>query len=339
MALSLRQHLQDSQAAALSGAIQEMGLSASQAQTLLGWTLPLVLAHLVDLNQRHGTGLVLALINTQAVDGIWQTLDQTEWINQAQKHMATDGLILQVASNHIATVVLAEIFALVDAASLGEAGLQELLDGQPEHLQGQAPDWVWQQAGLTSLCGQAAVEPDQTEALDLATGMASLNQLMRQAATQAITAESVGAVITQPSPPNTSVEQAVTSLDLNKTTSPHHDEHHTTHATITLAPQRDAGSITRLLEPLIAAGLLAFLYVLFSQSTLPVTPAIAPLSEVKPTLASQETPLIPTVVASESDLPPMAGAQLDQSEIERATAEAQRTGAQALQFSDNSLSE
>lgn len=325
MALSLLQHIQQTQATALNRAVQEMGLGALQAANLVDWTLPLVLAHLVDLNQRHGTGLVLALINTQAVDGIWQTLDQTEWISQVQQHLPADALVLQVASHHLATVVLAEIFALVDAASLGEEGLNELLEGQPEHLQGQAPDWVWQQSGLNSLCGQSAVVADQTEALDLAAGIASLNQLVRQAVSQPH--QPISHPITEP---------AVNSLDLN-TTEAQHDAHATGHAAIIIPPQREAGGLTRLLEPLIAVGLLLLLCVLFSQSKLAVTPVTAPLSQAKPTLASQETALIPTVVASESDLPPMAGAQLNQSEIERATAEAQRTGAQALQFSDNEL--
>lgn len=333
MALSLLQHIRDTQAKQLHHAVQEMGLSASQATTLLNWTLPLVLAHLVDLNQRHGTGLVLALLNTQAVDGIWQTLDQAEWISQLQKHLPADTLVLQVASHHLATVTLAEIFALVEAASLGEEGLNELLEGQSEHLQGQAPDWVWQQAGLTRLCGQAAIVPEPSAELDLAAGIASLNQLVRQAASQTATTTDEPAA---PATAHTATEQLVTSLDLHKTES-HHDDAHAAHHAIVLPPQRDAGRTTRLLEPLIAVALLAFLSVLFDQSNLPITPTTAPLSELKPTLASQETPLIPTVVASESDLPPMAGEPPALSEIERATAEAQRTGAQALQFSDNEL--
>ena len=336
MALSLLQHIQQTQGIALHRAVQEMGLSAAQATALLDWTVPLVLAHLVDLNQRHGTTLVLALINTQAIDGIWQTLDQTEWINQLQKHLPADTLVLEVASHHLATVILAEIFALVDAASLGEEGLSELLEGQPEHLQGQAPDWVWQQSGLISLCGQAAVESASDTSLDLAAGIASLNQLVRQAAAQTVTTVATD-MPAAPIIPQSQTEHVVTSVDLHKTES-HHDDAHAAHPAIVLPPQRDAGRTTRLLEPLIALAILYVLYALFCQSTaqIDVRPAqTAPTAAV----SAQETSLIPTVVASESDLPPMAGGQPDVSEIERATAEAQRTGTQALQFSDNSLSD
>lgn len=344
MALSLLHHIKDTQASALNRAIQEMGLSATQANTLLEWSLPLVLAHLVDLNQRHGTGLVLALINTQAVDGIWQTLDQAEWISQTQKYIVADTLVLQVASHHIATTVLAEIFELVDAASLGEEGLNELLQGQLEHLQGQAPDWVWQQAGLTDLCGQIAPAAEQDTALDLTASIASLNQLVRQAATQAQSSVS---------------EAPMTSLDLNKSTEhldDAHDASHASHHTIEIPVQRVAGRNTRMLEPLIALGILYFLYALFCQSSLQVD---AKPAQALP--ASAETVLVPTLLTDESQLPPMGNAadqgaaqditqntaqntaqnngMPDPAAIERATADAQRTGAQALQFSDNSLSD
>lgn len=323
MALSLLQHIHKTQASTLNQAVQEMGLNDAQATTLLDWTLPLVLAHLVDLNQRHGTGLVLALINTQAVDGIWQTLDQDEWTNQVQKQLNADPVLLQLASNHIVNVVLAEILTLVDAASLGEDGLNELLDGQTEHLQGQAPDWIWQQAGLSVLCGQAAAEPEPTEAVDLTAGIASLNQLVRQAAKQS----------QQPI-----LESAMTSVDLDNHQPSHHDGHATEHPMIVLAPQRDAGGLTRIFEPVIALGILAVLYALFTASSTRISPVATPLTPIAITASSQETMLIPTLVADESELPPMSDAQPNQAtEAQRAIAEAQRTGAAALQFSDNSL--
>lgn len=96
MALSLLQHIRSTQGTALLHAAEEMGLTPAQASTILDWTLPLVLAHLVDLNQRHGTGLVLALVNTQAVDGFWQTLDQTEWINQVQQRLNVEPLLAAI---------------------------------------------------------------------------------------------------------------------------------------------------------------------------------------------------------------------------------------------------
>jgi len=334
MALSLLQHLQQTHASTLHSAIQEMGLNAQQASMLLDWNLSVVLAHLVDLNQRHGTGLVLALINTQAVDGLWQTLDQTEWISQTQKHLPADGLVLQLASQQVATTVLATVFELVDAASLGEEGLNELLEGQPEHLQGQAPDWVWQQSGLMSLCGQAAVEPASDTNLDLAAGIASLNQLVRQAAAQTVTTIATDTPAT-PAIPQSQTEHAVTSIDLHKTES-HHDDAHAAHPAITLPPQRDAGGLTRLLEPLVALVLLYALYAMFQDSQ--TRTVVAPIAVVTTTASadSAETVLVPTVLADESELP-----ALDSGTAATDTAatveEAQRTGAQALQFTDNEL--
>lgn len=329
MALSLLQHIRSTQGTALLHAAEEMGLTPAQASTILDWTLPLVLAHLMDLNQRHGTGLVLALVNTQAVDGFWQTLDQTEWINQVQQRLNVEPLLLQLASDPMVGSVLAEILALVDAASLGEEGLNELLNGQAEHLQGQAPDWVWQQAGLTLLCGQAAAKPEPTEAVDLAAGIASLNQLVRQAAKQS----------QQPIS-----ESTMTSIDLDNHQQSHHDGHATEHPMIVLAPQRNAGGLTRIFEPVIALGILAVLYALFTASSARISPVAAPLTPIAITASSQETMLIPTIVADESELPPLDSGQPNEAETQsgmtdaqRAIAEAQRTGAAALQFSDNSL--
>lgn len=325
MALSLLQHLQQTHASTLHSAIQEMGLSPQQASTLLDWNFCVVLAHLVDLNQRHGVGLVLALVNTQAVDGLWQALDQTEWISQTQKHLPVDGLVLQLASQQVATTVLATIFELVDAASLGEEGLNELLEGQAEHLRGQAPDWVWQQSGLTSLCGQSAVAAESTESLDLAAGIARFGQLVRQAATQS----------NQPVS-----ESSMTSLHLHKTESPHdEDATHAAHPAIILPVQRDAGRLTRLLEPLIAAGLLGLLYLFFMNSNVtprPATPLPATTTAAAP---SVETVLVPTLLADESELPALDSPPLSDEELaaQRALAEAQRTGVEALQFNDNEL--
>lgn len=318
MALSLLQHIHTTQATVLHQAVQEMGLNTAQATTILDWTVPLVLAHLVSLNQRHGTGLVLALVNTQAVNGIWQTLDQDEWISQVQKQLNFDPVVLQLASDHIVNVVLAEILALVDAASLGEEGLNELLDGQTEHLQGQAPDWIWQQAGLTALCGQAAVQPEQTDTMDLAAGIASLNKLVRQAANHA----------NQPIS-----ESTMSSIELGQTQ--HHDAEH---PTIHLAPQRDAGCMTRVFEPLIALVLLGFLYALFMCSSARTDLILAPPMPVASTIPSEESILTPIILADESELPPMSHAPANATELQLAIEEAQRTGAQALQFSDNSLS-
>ena len=325
MALSLRQHIYDTQATALKRAVQEMGLNAAQASSLLDWTLPLVLAHLVSLNQRHGTGLVLALLNTRPVDGLWQTLDQGEWISQLQQQLPADALVLEMASQHIVSAVLAEVFELVDAASLGEEGLDELLVGQPEHLQGQAPDWVWQLSGLTSLCGQAATVVDPSEALDLAAGIASLNQLVRQAVKHSHSA--------------TSSESPMSSIDIDHSAQQQHDEH----PAVLLVAQRDAGQLTRVLEPLIAVAILGLLYALFTYSDAPSAAAAMAVTAAPIATSAEESVLIPTLLADESQLPPMStpsNTAVDGSGTAApdTLSEAQRTGAQALQFSDNSLS-
>ncbi len=323
MALSLLQHIKQTQTNRLNATIEQLGISRADAVHVVDWTLALALAHVVHLNQRHGTSLVLALLNSKAVDGIWQTLDSAQWIQQLQQHLKADPVVLQAASQQVASTVLAEIFDLVDAASLGEAGLNELLEGQPEHLQGQAPDWVWQQSGLTALCGQVAPVADPTEALDLAAGIASLNKLVREAVSQSKHPVSI---------PITA--QAMPPAHLNTAPDPDLAAH--AHPVITAPTQRHAGGLTRVLEPLIALAILAMLYSFFSTSSrdIDATPTPAPITAPAPV----ETILLPTVLTDDSQLPPLTQpASSDEEATEQAIAEAQRTGAKALKFNDNEL--
>ncbi|MEC7120980.1 MAG: hypothetical protein VXW65_13915 [Pseudomonadota bacterium] len=270
MALSLLQHIRDEQHANLSTTLQKNGLNLADASSLVNWVIPLVLAHLVDLNQRHGTGLVLALVNTQAVDGLWQTLDQERLIGQVQRHINSDGTTIIQSCNQIADAVLSELFILVDTASLGEDGLNELLEGQPEHLQGQAPEWVWSLSGLT-VNNNTATPANVAEPLDLVAGMASLNQLMQQAAQQ-------------PAEPHM------------------HTDHH---VDIVLPTQRAAGNVTRILEPLIALALLLLLYVFFMHSHQQIVPAAPLVTTPVEQVSTNETPLIPEIISDESALPPL----------------------------------
>ena len=135
----------------------------------------------------------------------------------------------------------------------------------------------------------------------------------------------------------------MTSIDLHQAAHHPHDEH----PVILLMPQRDAGRITHILEPLIALGLLGLLYLLFIASHTVNRPLDAAPITIATATASPETALIPMIVANEAELPPMdseAASTIDPNttnpdatDLQLAIAEAQRTGAQALQFSDNSL--
>lgn len=229
MALSLLQHLRDVRRSAL---IQHNAkhMQPDQAEQLVDLTLPLVLAHLVNINREHGTSLVIALLNTKAEDGLWKTLDHGHMIHQLSQAVGVDASQATSASNHIAHETLVEVHDLYETASLGEDGLNELLSEQPVMLQGHAPDWVFDIAGLHDVSGQQAVVPADPEELNIESGIAELNALIKDAAHE-------------------------------------HDDHTDQHpAPAELPPQREAGGIARFLMPIVALLILVALVMLYQHN-------------------------------------------------------------------------
>jgi hypothetical protein len=285
MALSLWQHLQDAQrSTSLSRLTASLG-SKSHAELVFERTVALTLAHLVSLNQRHGRGLVLALVNTRTVSGLWQTLDQTAVLKALGQDLGGSPDQLAKAVDDVAACVLEEVFMLVDMACLGEEGLAELLEGQPEHLQGHAPDWVWTLSGLEDLRGQAVVE--EAPALDVAAGIASLTALMHNAQHQ--------------------------QEELAMGHAAHHDDHHPVVAEPVF---RAAGSLARALAPVPAILILGLLTCVFSHN--PKTNNLSMLehhvAEPAAQVAPSEQPAEPLVMtdatgqAVEIPLPPVTPA-------------------------------
>lgn len=229
MALSLLQHVRDVRRSAF---IQHntKHMQPDQAEQLVDLTVPLVLAHLVNINREHGTSLVIALLNTQAEDGLWKTLDHQQMIRKLSQTVGIDASQATSASNYIAHQTLIDIHDLYETASLGEEGLNELISEQPLMLQGHAPDWVFEIAGLHDVSGQQAVVPADPEELKIESGIAELNALIKEAAHE-------------------------------------HDEPvDTHHAPVEIAPQRDAGPLARFLMPLVALLILAALVVMYQHN-------------------------------------------------------------------------
>jgi hypothetical protein len=229
MALSLLQHLRDVRRSALIQRISKH-MQSEQAEQLVDLSLPLVLAHLVNINREHGTSLVIALLNTKAEDGLWKTLDHQQMIRQLSQTIGIDASQATSASNHIAHETLVEVHDLYETASLGEEGLNELLSEQPIMLQGHAPDWVFDVAGLHDVSGQQAVVPADPEELKIESGIAELNALIKEAAHE------------------------------------HHAPVDTHHAPVEIAPQREAGPFARFLMPLIALLILVALVVMYQNN-------------------------------------------------------------------------
>lgn len=89
-----------------------------------------------------------------------------------------------------------ELNQLDATAQLGQQGLAELLEGQIEHLSGQADDWVWSTNNLTQLIGSKKIV---TETVSLEATLKEFNTMVHSNHTAEPTAaEQVDAL--QPSP-------------------------------------------------------------------------------------------------------------------------------------------
>jgi outer membrane protein OmpA-like peptidoglycan-associated protein len=154
MALSLLQHLRESQGANLVGEVtQSYGLSIERATGFINAGLALVVGRLVNINQTQSTTAVLDILENQDSAALWRDAD----LSIAHKELTGLGGIDETSTlqalNLIAVRSLAEINNLEQTASLGKEGMNELLDGQAEHLQGHFPDWIYTAAGLPTLIG------------------------------------------------------------------------------------------------------------------------------------------------------------------------------------------
>jgi outer membrane protein OmpA-like peptidoglycan-associated protein len=175
MALSLLQHLRETQGAELVAEItKNYGLTTEKATGFINAGLALVVGRLVNINQTQGTSAVLDILKRQDSVLLWMGSD----LSNAQKELtglvAIDEVTSLQALNLIAERSLVEINTLEQAASLGKEGLNELLDGQAVHLQGHFPDWIYTAAGLPALIGLSVFNT-------IKESVVSLGDVLRQA--------------------------------------------------------------------------------------------------------------------------------------------------------------
>ncbi len=175
MTLSLLQHLRETEGAALvSETTQNLGLSPDKATGFINAALALVLGRLVTINKTEGTSAVLDIIDTRNTSALWQNAEFTQAHNELRSLGGVDDGTSLKALNLVAEHSLNAIHELDKTASLGKEGINELLEGQSEHLQGHFPDWIYAAAGLPALIGLTTLNTVKE-------GVASLGSLLRQA--------------------------------------------------------------------------------------------------------------------------------------------------------------
>lgn len=102
---------------------------------------------------------------------------------------------LEHSISEILSLQLTELKQLDETGNFGSNGLKELLQGQIEHLSGQADDWVWSTNELTELKGS---KPLPQEELSLDDTMKEFNQMLHQQADHAPVESTVAAEPTVP---------------------------------------------------------------------------------------------------------------------------------------------
>ncbi len=154
MTLSLLQHLRETQGAALVGEVTERyGLTVEKATGFINAALALVVGRLVNINQTQGTATILEILDKHDTSELWKNTDFSSALKELSALGGTDETTNLQALNLIGERSLAAIHSLEQTASLGKDGINELLEGQPEHLQGHFPDWIYAAAGLPALIG------------------------------------------------------------------------------------------------------------------------------------------------------------------------------------------
>lgn len=228
MAFSLLSHIKQNNKSAIAAVLTPQ--SPEQKSELIAF----VLAHLVYLNRQDAAATYQHIKSSQP-DFFWQGIDTgafAAYSTQAYAGSSLDDIQAFIAK--IMGYLLQDINDIDDTASLAQDGVSELIEGQLEHLAGEAADPLWAIAQLPELQGQV----EQHDApVDLQTSIASLSKMIHDAATQ------------------------------NQHDSHHDDQHHDSHghhATIELPPQREASTFFKVLEPLVALAILLSVLCWFS---------------------------------------------------------------------------
>ncbi len=183
MTFPLYPHIIQTHQPDLNGLGQTAQLTPAQTEQLTEYTVGFTLIHLAALLKEQGPGMVFNLINRHAALDFWQTVNRPEFLRHMNELIQADSPKTQPLIDQTVQVTLDEIFMLSDTASLGEEGVSELIEGQPELIvqAKPTPDWLWQLAGLTK---PSHVTPSPVDTLtDPEVAIHQLNQMMRNAQT------------------------------------------------------------------------------------------------------------------------------------------------------------
>lgn len=155
---------------------------------------PMLLSHLDREEKRSHIRQINALtlgelINQLRSNGekVYQEISNPDelYIQEVSRHLTTNpsnaSILSRTELEQLTTEVfhlqLLELKQLHDTGSHSLQSIRELLNGQIEHLSGQADDWVWSTNNLTELLGS---KPNPQEDISLEASMKEFNQMVHQ---------------------------------------------------------------------------------------------------------------------------------------------------------------
>lgn len=155
---------------------------------------PMLLSHLDREEKRSHIRQINALtlgelINQLRSNGekVYQEISNPDelYIQEVSRHLTTNPsnastlsrTKLEQLTTEVFHLQLLELKQLHDTGSHSLQSIRELLNGQIEHLSGQADDWVWSTNNLTELLGS---KPNLQEDISLEASMKEFNQMVHQ---------------------------------------------------------------------------------------------------------------------------------------------------------------
>ncbi len=155
---------------------------------------PMLLSHLDHEEKRSHIRQINALtlgelINQLRSNGekVYQEISNPDelYIQEVSRHLTTNPsnastlsrTELEQLTTEVFHLQLLELKQLHDTGSHSLQSIRELLNGQIEHLSGQADDWVWSTNNLTELLGS---KPNLQEDISLEASMKEFNQMVHQ---------------------------------------------------------------------------------------------------------------------------------------------------------------
>jgi hypothetical protein len=171
MAFSLLEHALNNKKTQLKLLLADLTVEQQQE------TVAFVLGRLIKLEQQSPEDTYQAILNLSTAY-FWHDIDQQLILSAISQQTGVAEQSIKAILEKVFVLIASEIKQLDEAASLEQAGVSELIQGQMDYLQGQAGDWLWDLIQFTELKGQ---QQAVTNAPDLNKSIADLSSMIQHA--------------------------------------------------------------------------------------------------------------------------------------------------------------